>query len=119
MTHQRKKLGNQAETLATQKLPSSYQLIARNLRTKLGEIDILARDGNKLVIIEVKAKTSDRFGSAIEMITAAKRRKLVILAHELQMKYKTESVRIDVITVDNAGSEPVLKHHKGVIECVY
>lgn len=53
------------------------------------------------------------------MITAAKRRKLILLAHELQMKHKTEAVRIDIITIDNAQAEPIIKHHKGLIECAF
>ncbi|MBI4948161.1 YraN family protein [Candidatus Berkelbacteria bacterium] len=119
MTYQSKKLGNQGEKLALQHLPKKYKVLATNLRTKFGEIDILAQDGNVLVIVEVKTKSNDFFGHAIEMITATKRRKLILLAHELQMKHKTDSVRIDIVTIDNAESEPVIKHHKGMIECVF
>ncbi len=118
MSQAGKELGCQGETLAANLLKQKkYQLLKRNYVTKFGEIDILARDGNELVVVEVKAKTSARFGAAIEMITPAKQRKLILLAHELQMRYQTDGVRIDIITVDNAGSnEPLIKHHKGLIE---
>lgn len=69
------------------------------------------------MIVEVKAKTSDHQGAAIEMITPTKQAKLVLLAHELQMKYQTPNVRIDVVTVDSADDKPQLRHYKGIIEC--
>lgn len=110
-------LGNQGENLATTHLQQKkYQILARNLRTKLGEIDILARDGQFLVLVEVKTKTSARLGSALEMITRAKQQKLLLLALELQKKYQTEKVRIDVVAIDNAKAAPQLKHHKGIVE---
>lgn len=109
-------MGNQAEKLAANLLQSKgYAVLAQNLRTKRGEIDILAKDGEILVIVEVKAKTSQKFGSALEMITATKQRKLILLTFELQQKYKTEKVRIDVVTVDNAGSAPAVKHYKNLV----
>lgn len=112
-----KQLGEHGESLAVSLLKSkNLTILARNLRTKFGEIDILARDGEVLVIVEVKAKTSNRLGAAIEMITPAKQRKLILLAHELQMKHQTDGVRIDIVTVDNAGHKPVVNYHKGLIE---
>ncbi|QQG49853.1 MAG: YraN family protein [Candidatus Berkelbacteria bacterium] len=105
------------ETLAAKLLQKKgHQILALNLRSKLGEIDILSKEGRTIVVTEVKTKTSDFFGAAIEMITPVKQRKLVLLTHHLQAQYKTNNVRIDVVAVDNAGSEPRLTHHKGVIE---
>jgi putative endonuclease len=111
-------LGATGESLAIQLLlQKKYQILARNLRTKFGEIDILAQIGRDLVVVEVKAKSSDRFGAAIEMITRAKQEKLILLAHELQMRHQTNRVRIDIITVDDAASDqPKLKHYPGLIE---
>jgi len=64
----------------------------------------------------VKAKTSARFGSALEMITEAKKRKLILLAHQLQGQYQTPNVRVDVVTVDEAASQPLLRHYRGIVE---
>jgi len=117
MSYLGKALGAKAESLAATLLETKkYRILQRNLRTKFGEIDILAQDGNTLVIVEVKAKTSDRFGSAIEMVTKAKQRKLILLTHELQMTHQTESVRVDIVTVDQAADQPELKHYKGLVE---
>ncbi len=110
-------MGAKAESWAATFLKQKkYQLLKTNLRTKFGEIDLLVRDGKTLVIVEVKAKTSDRYGSAIEMITPRKREKLILLAHELMNHYKTNNFRIDVVTVDNVDISPQIKHHQGVIE---
>ena len=76
----------------------------------------MAGDGAALVIVEVKAKTSDSQGLAIEMITPRKKEKLILLAHELMMKYQTQNIRIDVVTVDSAEDQPIIKHHKGIVE---
>ncbi|MEK9167593.1 MAG: YraN family protein, partial [Patescibacteria group bacterium] len=101
MSYQGKALGAKAESWATEYLEQKkFRILKRNFRTKFGEIDILARDGQTLVIVEVKAKTSDSQGSAIEMITSRKREKLILLSHELMMKYKSENIRIDVVTID-------------------
>lgn len=117
MTHQSKELGKTGEMLALNLLQrQKLRILATNLRTKFGEIDILAADGTAIVVVEVKTKTDAHRGAAIEMITPAKQRKLVLLTQELQMKYQTDNVRIDVVTVDNAGTEPQLKHYKGIIE---
>lgn len=92
------------------------QILKRNLRTKFGEIDILAQDGKTLAVVEVKTNTSEQFGSVLRMIKPARQRKLVLLTCELQMKYQTESVRIDVVAVDKTGDSPKLKYYKGIIE---
>jgi len=76
----------------------------------------LAQDGQTLVIIELKTKSSRPFSSVMTMMTRAKQEQLILLALELQKKYQTARVRIDIISVDQAQAEPILKHHKGVIE---
>ena len=117
MTFQNKKLGQDSENLAAKLLQNKgYKVIAQNLRTNRVEIDILAKDGESLVIVEVKSKTNQKFSSALEMITKTRQRKLILLTLELQAKYQTEKVRIDLVTVGNAGSEPIIKHHKGLVE---
>lgn len=103
--------------MATQHLQKKkYRILQNNFRTKLGEIDILAQEKDRLVIVEVKAKSSSIYGSASEMITNRKKEKLILLAHELQSRYQVPSVRIDVIAIDNASDQPSLKHYKGVVE---
>jgi putative endonuclease len=117
MSFEGKELGQRAEDLAADFLRSKkFKILKQNLRTKYGEIDILAKEGKTIVVVEVKAKTSSKFGSAIEMITPAKQAKLVLLTNELQAKYQTDNVRIDVVAVDDFGTEPKIRHYKGIIE---
>lgn len=116
MTRQRKTVGSQAETLAAQYLQKlGLKILQRNLKTKIGEIDILAADRDTLVVVEVKAKTNASYGGAVEMITAAKRRKLLLLARELQMKTNTESVRVDVVAIDEFLEIPAIEYYKGAL----
>lgn len=92
------------------------KILAQNLKTKIGEIDILAQDQGTLVVVEVKAKSNASYGSAIEMITRAKQRKLLLLARELQMKYQRDSVRVDVVAIDQFLETPTIQYYKGALE---
>ena len=57
-------------------------VVGRNFRTRFGEIDLIAREGRTLVFVEVRLRSSTRFGGAVESITAAKRSRLVNAARE-------------------------------------
>jgi putative endonuclease len=61
-------------------LASGYRIVARNVRYRLGEIDVVAQDGGCLVFVEVKTRSSTGFGTAAEAVTARKRQRLVQLA---------------------------------------
>jgi putative endonuclease len=82
-----------------------YEILERNVDTAAGEIDVVARDGDTLCFIEVKARLSDRFGPAVTAVTAAKRRRLVRAA-ALYLAYRREPggpVRFDVLGLDREG----------------
>lgn len=53
-----------------------YRLLARRFRAADGEIDLIARDGNTLVFIEVKARPDGKLGSGVDAVTADKRRRI-------------------------------------------
>ena len=83
MTQQRVGLGITGEDLACEALEArGYSIVARRYRVPAGEIDIVARDGEALVFVEVKARASHEFGSAAEAVTPMKQRRLVRLATE-------------------------------------
>jgi len=95
-------LGRQAETLAVAYLSEcGMYVLRRNVYTPYGEIDILARDGTTLVVVEVKARTNSRYGSAIAAVDAPKRRRLRAAAADLLQFAPSEmnSVRFDVLTI--------------------
>ncbi len=53
-----------------------YRIVARNVTTKVGEIDIVAAEGDTLCFVEVKARATDAYGPAIEAVTPAKMRRI-------------------------------------------
>jgi len=77
----RQGLGRRGEEVAARYLQArGYRIIARNLRTRLGELDLVALDGEAVVFVEVKTRRTDRAGGGAEAVDAAKRRRLLRLA---------------------------------------
>lgn len=78
-----------------------YRVIARNVRLPGGEIDVIARDGNVIAFVEVKARASGTFGSAAAAVDGRKRSTLRALAADwLQIAAPTARARFDVVTFD-------------------
>ncbi len=78
-------------------------LIARNYRCKLGEIDLVCRDGNTLVFVEVRYRSPRGYACAAASVTPAKQRKLLAAAqHYLQTHRLSDQTpcRIDVVAID-------------------
>jgi len=98
--------GVRAEALAAAHLERrGLGLIARNFRCPLGELDLVARDGATLVIVEVRQRSRADFGGALGSITSAKRRRLVRAAQrflQLHPIWRSRPVRFDVIAVHGA-----------------
>ena len=77
-----------------------YQIIARNYRTRFGEIDIIAQNESYLVFAEVKARRSAAFAEAREFVTKAKQNRLQLTAESwLSLHETTKQPRFDVIEV--------------------
>lgn len=111
MTYKTKKLGHDGEELAAQFLVSrGYRILARNLKTRYGEIDIVAQIDSTTVIVEVKTKQSTTFGLAAEMVDQRKQRKLRQLATTLANTKKLVDYRIDVIAIDWSKQPPIIEH---------
>lgn len=113
MTFARKELGQAGEELAAQFLSNlGYAILARNLKTRYGEIDILALDHQTHVIVEVKTKTSLAFGQPVEMVNRAKQQKLRLLAHLVADRYQSQDYRIDIVAIDLSNpSKPNIEHY--------
>ncbi len=93
--------GHLGEDVAVQFLVSlGYKVLHRNLRTKFGEADIVAVLGNKMILVEVKQRSTHTYGSPEDSITAFKHMKLIRLAHWLESQYPEYDVSIDMIAVD-------------------
>lgn len=98
--------GARAEALAADYLRAQgLAIVARNFRTRFGEIDLIARDRDVLVFVEVRMRRSRRFGGAIASITAAKRRRLVSAANGyLAMIGREPPCRFDAVVMQ--GLDP-------------
>ena len=80
-------------------------LVGRNYRTRLGEIDLIARDGATLVFVEVRLRSDGRFGGAVESITPRKRQRIVAAARRYLMRFpRVPACRFDVVCIE--GAEP-------------
>jgi putative endonuclease len=94
--------GKLGEDLAVAHLQKAgYQIIAQNYRCLYGEVDIVARDGDTIVFVEVKSRKSETFGEPQEAVGPEKRKKLSrISLHYLQQKQlETFNARFDVMAV--------------------
>ena len=98
----RRRLGNLGERAAERHLRAAgLTIVARGFRFRGGEIDLIARDGEELVFVEVKTRTSEDFGNPTESVTRAKRRKLLQAASfYLQSRgLMQQPCRFDVVAI--------------------
>lgn len=112
-------LGKVGEDLAAQHLIGvGFEIIARNWRCPpIGEADIIARDGRALVVVEVKTRSSTKFGSPAEAISAVKLARLRQLAVSWAREHPGHrgDLRIDVVSVLKGRSGRFeLEHLRGV-----
>ena len=95
-------LGKAAEDLACRELRRrGYEILARRYRTRIGEIDIIARDGPTVVFVEVKGRTSTRFGSPDEAVNSRKQGRIGLLASDFLARrgWFDCACRFDVVAV--------------------
>jgi len=93
--------GARAEALCAEHLRrAGLRVIARNWRCRLGELDLIADEAGVTVFVEVRQRSSRRFGGAAESITAAKRARLVAAAKHYLAGRPERSCRFDVMLLD-------------------
>lgn len=118
MTRFRQTLGLAAEELAADYLRATgYTIIERRYRNKLGEIDLIASLSERLIFIEVKAKTGLGRGSPEEMVDQRKQAKLKrVIGWYLMEHGETSACQVDVIAVDYTQDQPRLRHIEHAFE---
>jgi len=102
MSLRRRVLGQQGEDLACLFLQKKgYVIRERNVRTRQGEMDVIALDGRTLVFVEVRTRSVYTFGTAHESITWRKRQKLreLALAYLQRQAESFPSFRFDVVAI--------------------
>ena len=86
---------------------SGYRILEKNFRTRFGEIDLIAKDNNTVVFVEVKTRTGDGFGLPKDAVTLRKKRHILMVSKEYlaskDILPNDVSVRFDVIGVKLNG----------------
>ena len=102
-------IGRSAEDAAAALLLGmGMTIVEKNFRAKVGEIDLVVRDRDEIVFVEVRARASAAFGGAAASIGGAKRRKLIKAAQLwLQARSWTGPCRFDVVAVDAGRAEHI------------
>ncbi|EKD50441.1 MAG: hypothetical protein ACD_62C00542G0001 [uncultured bacterium] len=96
----KKDIGNQGEdTAATYLRSKGYRIIEQNVRTRYGEVDLIARQGNKIFFVEIKTRTGPTYGQALDAITPDKIRKMTNTAQALINKHKEWQTLIPFLSV--------------------
>ncbi len=111
--------GTAGEDLACQHLRrQGFVILERNYRCRTGEIDVVARDEDTLVFVEVKERGDASHGGAVEAVTGPKRRRVIRAAqHWAAVHHESESrVRFDVVAIDHAPEGPTIRHERGAFD---
>lgn len=112
----RQELGEQGEHLATELLRlKGYHILVTNLRSRFSEGDIVARDGDTIVLVEVKTRSSN-FADPITAITPTKLRRLRRVLNYLAGQYPNRDIRLDAVTIYwKPDSKPLLTHYESIV----
>jgi putative endonuclease len=107
MTSPSQVVGANAEEAAARFLVShGLAIVARNYRTRFGEIDLIARDGQTLVFVEVRLRTHAGFGGAAESVDSSKRERIIAAARAYLARMGTQPpCRFDVVTLDHDSAK--------------
>ena len=117
----RRQIGQSAEDIAANFLQAQgVRLLLRNYRRRLGELDLVACEGDILLIIEVRTRASEQYGGAAASIDLQKRRRIICAAQQLLQERKDLAqlrARFDVVVVWNPGTpEPRVEWIKHAFE---
>jgi len=101
-------LGEKGEGLAVKfLLRKGYKILEQNYKTRIGEIDIIAIDGETLVFVEVKTRESLNYGQPFESVTGFKRRKIANVALlYLKRLNSVPPCRFDVVSICHEHGRP-------------
>ncbi|MBS4027894.1 MAG: YraN family protein [Ignavibacteriales bacterium] len=114
MANNKRASGEYYEELAVEFLKEKhFEILARNFHIHHGEIDIVAKENSTLVFVEVKARTSNAFGTPEEAITEKKQRTLRKTADGFILKHPEipfNESRFDVIAIENKNGKTEIRH---------
>jgi putative endonuclease len=111
--------GAAGEAIACRYLEAQgYSVLARNFRCRSGEVDLVARQGDTTVFVEVKERHGAAHGEGYEAVTFGKRRRMVRAARlYAAMRGITEApLRFDVVSIDWTSGVPRIRHDPGAFD---
>lgn len=91
-----------------------WRILHTNWRSGRGEIDIIAQDNACTVFIEVKMRSSDRFGAPEESLTLRKQRILRSTVAAYLARFRSSQFRVDVIAITRSGTKASLRHIRDI-----
>lgn len=119
MTHERLNLGRWGEDVAARYLrKKGMKILGRNVRSPVGELDIVAQHGRTLVFIEVKTRRGISHGYPQEAVGAAKQRQIVRAAQWYLTEHKLDRLqpRFDVVAVRGDGVDADIAYFPGAFD---
>ncbi|MEA2088550.1 MAG: YraN family protein [Patescibacteria group bacterium] len=120
MLNKNQRFGNWGEETAKKYLvKNGYKILETNYKNYFGEIDIVAKLKYKVIFIEVKTRSSRRFGAPEESVNFAKQKKLIKASEKYILENKlSNEYQIDVITVEKeyGADKAKLKHFKNAVK---
>ncbi len=117
----RRARGRIGETLAECALRrEGFRILARNVHMRHSELDLVALEGTTLCFVEVRLRSSDRFGSAEESVDARKQRRILRCAREFLARAGTalryDAIRFDVVAIDASREPPAVRLIRAAFE---
>ncbi|MBI3152265.1 MAG: YraN family protein [Chloroflexi bacterium] len=117
MTNHNQRVGAWGEESAVRYIAKrGCEIVARNVRTPYGEIDIIAKQGDVLIFVEVKTLTSSKNFYPEHNITTRKREHMLNAAQHYAAKHEIDHWQIDVIAIEGKpGTNPVITHFENAL----
>jgi putative endonuclease len=104
------------EAVAAYLKERGYEIMARNVRTPYGEIDIVAKQADLMIFVEVKTRTSNKMGLPEESVNLRKQAHMLACAEHYAAENAIDHWQIDVIAVEGKrGLEPKITHFENAI----
>lgn len=107
-----REIGASGEKVAGEYLKKKgYEILETNFHSRYGEIDIIAKDSQYIIFVEVKTRKKDSIVAPLEAVGHTKRKRLLKTAEDYLYKYPTElQPRFDVIAVTNTTENALIEH---------
>ena len=117
----KKQIGDFGQNIAREYLARKhYEILEENFFTRLGEIDIIAKNNGQVVFVEVKTRLSAKFGLPEEAVGREKIEKMQQAAMEYWQKQQinNDNYRFDMIAVEinKPNKRAIIRHHKNIID---